>query len=55
MADMKSEEIVSCRGNVIGVSMLAPDIPILVERLHRRFVRERVLAEERFDLFLVLS
>jgi len=55
MADMKSEEIVGCRGDVIGVSMLAPDIPILAERVHGRFIRERVLAEERFDLFLVLS
>ena len=54
MADMEAEEFIGCRSKVIRARVLATDIPILVERIDGRLVRECVLAQEGFDPLLVL-
>src|SRR5579864_2508784 len=55
MAHVERKEFVCRRRNVVHVCMLIPYLPMLVERIHGGLVCEGVLAEERFNLLLVLS
>jgi hypothetical protein len=55
VADVEGEELVSCWRDVVRIRVLASDSSIFVQYIGRDPVRESVLAEQGFEILLMLS